>query len=214
LRHGCSQRAWPGPSLLTGRQSRGSLAVASPDTRRSTSDRVSEISLFPDSAGNKGRFAQPTVRFPIFGINDNMLVVVWGLGVLRRVSGESPARPARAPGVVSERTAGGLIIVIRQPHHRGFSASHWHPGTSVSENSRRLDGAESLLGVQICIPGSVRVRPPWCMGVLRQFSRCSCTTASSSPRLKADLRRYRTFSLFFASRALSDAFTFKFGVGG
>jgi len=38
--------------------------------------------LFPDSAGNKGRFAQPTVRFPIFGINDNMLVVVWGLGVL------------------------------------------------------------------------------------------------------------------------------------
>jgi len=41
----------------------------------------SGISLFPDSAGNKGRFAQPTVRFPIFGINDNMLVVVWGLGV-------------------------------------------------------------------------------------------------------------------------------------
>jgi hypothetical protein len=54
------------------------------------SDPRSEISLFPDSAGNKGRFAQPTVRFPIFGINDNMLVVVWGLGVLRRVSGEGP----------------------------------------------------------------------------------------------------------------------------
>ena len=32
-------------------------------------------------AGNKGRFAQPTIRFPIFGINDNMLVVVWGLGI-------------------------------------------------------------------------------------------------------------------------------------
>ena len=54
------------------------------------SDPGSEISLFPDSAGNKGRFAQPTVRFPIFGINDNMLVVVWGLGVLRRDSGEAP----------------------------------------------------------------------------------------------------------------------------
>jgi hypothetical protein len=32
-----------------------------------------EISLFPDSAGNKGRFAQPKI--------DNMLVVVWGLGL-------------------------------------------------------------------------------------------------------------------------------------
>jgi hypothetical protein len=31
------------------------------------------ISLFPDSAGNKGRFAQPKI--------DNMLVVVWGLGI-------------------------------------------------------------------------------------------------------------------------------------
>ena len=46
--------------------------------------------MFPDSAGNKGRFAQPAVRFPIFGINDNMLVVVWGLGVLRRDSHETP----------------------------------------------------------------------------------------------------------------------------
>jgi hypothetical protein len=64
---------------------------ASPESRRSTSVPGSEISLFPDSAGNKGRFAQPTVRFPIFGINDNMLVVVWGLGVLRRDSGECSA---------------------------------------------------------------------------------------------------------------------------
>ena len=53
------------------------------------SDSQSEISLFPHFAGNKGRFTQPTVRFPIFGINDNMLVVVWGLGVLRRGSGET-----------------------------------------------------------------------------------------------------------------------------
>ncbi len=55
--------------------------------------RRSEISLFPDSAGNKGRFAQPTVRFPIFGIDDNMLVVAWGLGlgVLRGGSGGTPA---------------------------------------------------------------------------------------------------------------------------
>jgi hypothetical protein len=71
--------------------------------------------------------------------------------------------PARGPGAVSEGIAGGLMIVIRQPHHRGFSASHWHPGTSVAEDSRRLDGAESLLGVQICVPCSVRVRPPCCM---------------------------------------------------
>ena len=81
----------------------GGRAGASPDTRRSTSDSRSEISLFPDSAGNKGRFAQPTVRFPIFGINDNMLVVVWGLGVLRRVSGECLARLRRGYGAMRGR---------------------------------------------------------------------------------------------------------------
>src|ERR1035441_10670772 len=52
-------------------------------------------------AGNKGRFAQPTIRFPIFGINDNMLVVVWGLG-LRRDSRETkeglPPYPRRWSG--------------------------------------------------------------------------------------------------------------------
>src|ERR1035441_3789403 len=65
---------------------------APPESRRSTSDPRSEVSLFPDSAGNKGRFAQPAVRFPIFGINDNMLVVVWGLGVLRRDYGGTRSR--------------------------------------------------------------------------------------------------------------------------
>jgi len=54
-----------------------------------------EISLFPDSAGNKGRFAQPTERFPIFGINDNMLVVVWGSVVLRRGSGDRDVKLQR-----------------------------------------------------------------------------------------------------------------------
>jgi hypothetical protein len=72
--------------------------VSSPESRRSTSDRRSEISLFPDSAGNKGRSAQPPVRFPIFGINDNMLVVVWGLGVLRRDSGGTTEVSARGAG--------------------------------------------------------------------------------------------------------------------
>jgi hypothetical protein len=153
-----THRVPPGPFPLIGRQSRRSLAGASPETRRSTSDRRSEV--------------------------------------LRRVSGEAPARPARGAGAVSEGIPGGLIIVIWQPHHQGFSASHWHPGTSVVEDSRRLDGAESFPGVQVCIPGSVRVLPPWCMGVLRQFSRYSCTSASSSPRLKADLRHCRAFSLF------------------
>src|ERR1039458_2956799 len=51
-------------------------------------------------AGNKGRFAQPTIRFPIFGINDNMLVVVWGLGVLRRDSRET--KEARSEEHTSE----------------------------------------------------------------------------------------------------------------
>jgi hypothetical protein len=34
---------------------------------------------------------------------------------------------------VSEGIAGGLIMVIWQPHHKGFSASHWHTGTSVAD---------------------------------------------------------------------------------
>ena len=72
-------------------------------------------------------------------------------------------------GAVSEGIAGGLMMVIWQPNHRGFSASHWHPGTSVADDARRLDCVKSLLGVQISIPGSDSVRSPWCMGVLRQF---------------------------------------------
>ena len=91
-------------------------------------------------------------------------------------------------GAVSEGIAGGLIIVIWQPQHKGFSASHWHPGTSVADDARRLDCAKWLLGAQIRIPGSDRVRSPWCMGVLRQFSRCPYTSASSSSCLKTDLR--------------------------
>ena len=84
---------WDGVTTsLTARSYRISLTGTSPEPPRSTSDRRSEISLFPDSAGNKGRFAQPAGRFPIFGINDNMLVVVWGLGVLRGGSGEVRGR--------------------------------------------------------------------------------------------------------------------------
>jgi hypothetical protein len=80
--------------------------------------------------------------------------------VLRRDYGESPARPARAPGALSERIGGALITVIWQPHHKGLSASHCHPGTSVADGSLRLECAKSLLGVEISIPGSDRVRPP------------------------------------------------------
>ena len=44
-------------------------------------------------------------------------------------------------GAVSEGIAGGPMIVIWQPHHKGLSASHWHPGTSVADDAWRLDGA-------------------------------------------------------------------------
>jgi hypothetical protein len=68
---------------------------------------------------------------------------------LRRVSGETTARPARVTGAVSEGIAGGVNMIIWQPYHKGFSASHWHPGTSVADDSRHLDGAKSLLGVSV-----------------------------------------------------------------
>jgi len=106
------------------------------------------------------------------------------LEVLRRGSGEGTAGPARGTGAVSEGIAGGLIIVIWQPHHRGYSASHWHPGTSVSEGSRRLDCTMSLPGVQIRIPGSDRVRTPWCTGVLRQIFQVLVHLSSIVPLFK------------------------------
>jgi len=107
-----------------------------------------------------------------------------------------------------------LTLNSSEPHHRGFSASHWQPGTCGANDSLRLDCAKSLLGVQICIPGSERVRPPQCMAVLRQFSGYSCTSAPSSRRLNADLRPCRAFSLLLASSALCAAFAFRFDVGG
>jgi hypothetical protein len=50
------------------------------------------------------------------------------------------------------------MMVIWQPQHKGFGASHWHTGTSVADDARRLDCAKSLPGIQIRIPGSDRVR--------------------------------------------------------
>jgi hypothetical protein len=145
----------PGPFLLSGRQSRRSPTGDSPETRRSTSDRRSEV--------------------------------------LRRDYGETTAIPARVTEAVSERIAGGLIIVIWQPHRQAFSASHWNPGTSVADDSRRRHGAKSLLGVQISIPGTDRVRRPWCMGVLRQFSqtiqRAFRAGATLAQHVRVDHRR-------------------------
>ena len=72
---------------------------------------------------------------------------------LWRGYGETKAGPARGTEAVSEGIAGGLRIVIWQPQHKGFSASHWYPSTSVADDAQRLDCAKSLLGVQICISG-------------------------------------------------------------
>ena len=107
--------------------------------------------------------------------------------VLRRGNGEATARPARGMGEVSEGITGGLNRPIWQPQHKGFSASHLRPGTSVADDFRRPDCAISLLAVQIRISGLAWVRPLSCMVILRQFSRCSCISASSSPRSKTDL---------------------------
>jgi hypothetical protein len=90
----------------------------------------------------------------------------------------------------------------------------WSSTEYLPYDSLRLDCAKSLLGVEISIPGSDRVRPPWRIGVLRRFSRYSCTSASSSPRLKAELRPCRAFPLLFAFSALCAAFAFRFGVRG
>jgi hypothetical protein len=61
---------------------------------------------------------------------------------------------------MNEVIAGGLMIVLWQPQHNGFSASLWYPGTFVADNAGRLDCAKSLMGVQLRIPRSDRVRSP------------------------------------------------------
>ena len=143
-----------------------------------------EASLWPRT------HRHPPAPFPLIGrqsLRSFMGVSPRSLDPDRGDDGETTAGPARGIGAVSEGIAGGLILVIWRPHYKDFSASHWHPGTSVTEDSRRLGCAKSLLGVQIRIPGSDGVRSPWCMGVLRQFSTNSCTSASSSACSKTDL---------------------------
>jgi hypothetical protein len=73
-------------------------------------------------------------------------------------------------GAVSKGITGGLMMPIWQPQHKGFGVTNWRQSTYVTYDALRLDYAKSLLGVQIPIPGSNRVRSPWCMGILRQFS--------------------------------------------
>jgi hypothetical protein len=127
----------------------------------------------------------------------------------QRYYGETTAGPARGRGPVSEGIAGGLIIAIWQPYHKGFSASHWNPGTSVAEDSRRLDGAKSLLGVQIRIPGSDRksqaqfnldtaVKGPNSgarHGKSDSQSRTSHGSVSTAPQLKSFTRWVKTLQL-------------------
>ena len=93
-------------------------------------------------------------------MNEDKIISVTGLEVLRGVSGECPAIPARGSEAVTDGIAGGLMIVLWLTHHKGFSASHWHPGTSVVDDARCFDCAELLLGVQIRISVSDRVRSP------------------------------------------------------
>ena len=67
-------------------------------------------------AGNKGRFAQPTIRFPIFGIKDSMLVVVWGLGVslfsLHENKWRSWRRAAPSKPKAKTRNNDSMLVVV------------------------------------------------------------------------------------------------------
>ena len=75
--------------------------------------------------------AQPAVRFPIFGINDNMLVVVWGLGVLWGGYGEAPMRLRRDCRPIRGNGSGGWRWV------RGHRLAYWgsQPGLERSTES-------------------------------------------------------------------------------
>src|ERR1035441_455327 len=101
----------------------------------------------------------------------------------QRGKGASPMTPARGTGMVSGGTARGLTLIIWQPHHKDFSASHWHPSISVADDAQRLDWAKSLLGVQIRIPCSDRVRSLWSMGAhLRLTQECRAFYRSEEGR--------------------------------
>jgi len=70
--------------------------------------------------------------------------------------GEAPVGPACDSGGLSDGIAGCLILVTWQQHPKGFSASHWQPGTCGADAALHLDCAKSLLEVHIRIPGSAK----------------------------------------------------------
>ena len=99
----------------------------------------------------------------------------------KRCYGETPARPARDSGGVSQGIVGAMMVVIEHHRRKGFGASHWQVGTCGADDARRLDCGKSLLEVQIRIPGSDRVQSSWGTGILRPYSSYSCGSATSSP---------------------------------
>ena len=77
-----------------------------------------EISLFPDSAGNKGRFAQPKI--------DNLLVRNWGLGLTSR-------SPLHAVGIELNRgdENAGCLCRLSCALNRGRLRLRGSPGSQL-----------------------------------------------------------------------------------
>jgi hypothetical protein len=73
---------------------------------------------------------------------------------------ETTARIACATRAIGEGITDGLMIFTWRPPYSGLCATHRWPGTSVADDARRLDCAQSLLGVQSRIPGSAWVHTP------------------------------------------------------
>ena len=136
------------------RQSHPSLAVASPDTRRSHT--------------TSGKSATASVR---------------------RVSSEAPARSRGAERAYRGRPDYGYLAAASPRFHRiPLAVKHLR-----SRRSSAPGVCQIVAGVGISIPGLDRVRPPWCMEVLRQFSqaiqRALGAGATLAQHVRVDHRR-------------------------
>ena len=90
---------------------------------------------------------------------------------------------------VSAGSLGAVTLVLGWRPGKAVRASTWQRGTSGAPDSRRPDGAQSLLELQIRIPGLARLGWERSLGLLAQFQSRSCTSASSRlPLSRADLR--------------------------
>ena len=138
----------------------------------------------------------PETRPPQNAKNDNMLVVLFASGVLRRVSGEAPARPAPGNGGVSEgilgprRRSWGICTAAVCAYLSDLQAVAEFPprGTPDGAQRRAVLPILRLAGHAPNLEGSKPLAGG--RGAWRRHHRFHTTTGTASRRDASKVRRY------------------------